>query len=447
MPGGTATGEHNQLSRFTVNDADPQQPGLRQRDADPRPEQPQRRHQPQRRRDPLRHRRDALRRRRGQRATFTANSAVARQRSSARCLRINVVGFTPAIRDDAAVGHLIPADNPFVGTASGVNQLIYALGLRNPFTFAVQPGTGRIFINDVGQEHLGGNRRRRRRSQLRLAQQRRLPPAGDTATTIGAYRDPLLAYNHTGGPAGGGQAIVGGIFYNPATPQFPSSFVGKYFYEDLTAAWIRVFDPAQPGSLANPDTSISFATGDAGTTVDLKVDAAGNLYYLSRGGRGGSRRSRFRGQSPTGASPSTLAARERRFVRRRRGFQGGRAAAPGTRSTPAAVVNPGATVRLPVLAFGEFQLRDHRSHAGGSVCGTPRLRGESGDAPVTAPFNVTINGAAALSNFNVFSAAGGRFKAVEKDFTATADADGKIILAFKGVTGPAEVAGIAVSPA
>jgi hypothetical protein len=45
----------------------------------------------------------------------------------------------------------IPTDNPFFATASGANRAIWALGLRNPFTFAVQPGTGRIFINDVGE--------------------------------------------------------------------------------------------------------------------------------------------------------------------------------------------------------------------------------------------------------------------------------------------------------
>ena len=55
-----------------------------------------------------------------------------------------------ATRDDTTVGHLIPSNNPFVGTATGINQLIYALGLRNPFTFAVQPGSGVQYINDVG---------------------------------------------------------------------------------------------------------------------------------------------------------------------------------------------------------------------------------------------------------------------------------------------------------
>jgi len=53
------------------------------------------------------------------------------------------------LRIDA--GGTIPTDNPFFNVATGVNRAIWALGLRNPFTFGVQPGTGRIFINDVGE--------------------------------------------------------------------------------------------------------------------------------------------------------------------------------------------------------------------------------------------------------------------------------------------------------
>ena len=168
-----------------------------------------------------------------------------------------------------------------MGTATGINQLIYALGLRNPYTFAVQPGTGTIFINDVGEttwEEIdqsvaganfgwsGGNTDGFGHSS---------PPGP------GVYHDPLLAYNHSGGPAGGGIAIVGGTFYNPATPQFPASYVGKYFYADLGGGWIRVFDPANPGSASNPDTSSAFASGIPGNLLDLKVDPAGNLYYLT----------------------------------------------------------------------------------------------------------------------------------------------------------------------
>ena len=49
----------------------------------------------------------------------------------------------------------IPGDNPLTfpgiaGSPTGVNRAIWAVGLRNPFTFAFQPGTGRMFVNDVG---------------------------------------------------------------------------------------------------------------------------------------------------------------------------------------------------------------------------------------------------------------------------------------------------------
>ena len=50
----------------------------------------------------------------------------------------------------------IPGDNPttfpgITGSPTGLNQAIWAVGLRNPYTFGVQPGTGRMYINDVGQ--------------------------------------------------------------------------------------------------------------------------------------------------------------------------------------------------------------------------------------------------------------------------------------------------------
>ena len=37
------------------------------------------------------------------------------------------------------------------GSPTGNNRAIWAVGLRNPFTFSFQPGTGRMHINDVGQ--------------------------------------------------------------------------------------------------------------------------------------------------------------------------------------------------------------------------------------------------------------------------------------------------------
>ena len=63
----------------------------------------------------------------------------------------------------------IPADNPFFFSASGQNRAIWALGLRNPFTFAFNPVGGRDVHQRRRRGHLGGNQRRLRRRQLRMA--------------------------------------------------------------------------------------------------------------------------------------------------------------------------------------------------------------------------------------------------------------------------------------
>ncbi len=163
----------------------------------------------------------------------------------------------------------IPTDNPFFSTATGANRAIWALGLRNPFTFAFQPGTGRLFINDVGQsawEEINDG----------IAGSNYGWPTceGFCSPANSNFRDPLFQYGH-GSTSMTGCAIVGGGFYNPATIQFPASYVGKYFFADLCTGWIRLFDPTN-------NTATDFGSGVA-TPVDLKVASDGSLYYLAIG--------------------------------------------------------------------------------------------------------------------------------------------------------------------
>ena len=142
--------------------------------------------------------------------------------------------------------------------------------MRNPFTFAVQPGTGKIFINDVGQvtwEEInqgvaGGNYGW---------------PTTEGPTTDPNFISPLFAYQHNAGTPQG-QAITGGVFYNPLNRQFPADYAGDYFFADYTQGFIYRYDVAT-------DTAQSFAAGTPFETqpVDLDVDQAGNLYYLARG--------------------------------------------------------------------------------------------------------------------------------------------------------------------
>ena len=171
----------------------------------------------------------------------------------------------------------IPFDNPttfpgIAGSPTGINRAIWAVGLRNPFTFGFQPGTGRLFINDVGQsafeeinDGIAGSN-----YGWSICEGFCSPPNAN-------FRDPLFEYGH-GSSGTTGCAIVGGAFYNPAINQFPASYVGKYFFGDLCSGWIRLFDPSN-------GTASDFAT-DISTLVDLKVGSEGSLYYLAQGNGG-----------------------------------------------------------------------------------------------------------------------------------------------------------------
>jgi glucose/arabinose dehydrogenase len=159
----------------------------------------------------------------------------------------------------------IPTDNPFYNTASGLNRLIWVLGLRNPFSFDVQPGTGRVFINDVGQgtwEEVNDG----------IAGSNYGWPTVEGPSSDARFRSPVYAYDHV---STGGCAIVGGAFYNPPVATFPSQYTGQYFFMDLCAAFIRVLNPMN-GSVA------TFATSTAGSPVDIETGPDGALYYLAR---------------------------------------------------------------------------------------------------------------------------------------------------------------------
>ena len=163
----------------------------------------------------------------------------------------------------------IPEDNPFYGTATGANRAIWALGLRNPFTFTFQPGTGRMFINDVGEVSF------EEINEGRAGANYGWPTTeGDfNQATFPNLTRPIHAY-----PRSVGQVITGGAFYNPPVQNFPSSYVGDYFFADFGSDVIRKLEAPIPGP---GQTATGFAT-QANGPVDLDVGPDGLLYYLSR---------------------------------------------------------------------------------------------------------------------------------------------------------------------
>ena len=171
----------------------------------------------------------------------------------------------------------IPADNPYYATQSGQARAVWAYGLRNPFTFAVHPGTGRIHINDVGQGTW---------EEINLG----VPganygwPASEGPDNVTAgVTGPLLAYKHSAAsPAGSGPggfftgfAIAGGTFYPDAAP-FPVAYRSSYYFADFVSRFIGRYDWVNNATYA-------FATV-SGDPVDLLSGIDGALYVLTRGG-------------------------------------------------------------------------------------------------------------------------------------------------------------------
>jgi glucose/arabinose dehydrogenase len=162
----------------------------------------------------------------------------------------------------------IPLDNPFNLSATGNNRAIWCMGLRNPFTFAFQPGTGKLFINDVGQSTW-------EEINFGLAGANYGWPTTEGYTTNPLFKSPVFAYPHGPGTAAG-VAITGGAFYSPDVQQFPASYAGDYFFADYGNGWINVLHLA--------DSSVTNFGSGLGSVVDIKVRPDGSLYYLTTGG-------------------------------------------------------------------------------------------------------------------------------------------------------------------
>jgi glucose/arabinose dehydrogenase len=163
----------------------------------------------------------------------------------------------------------LPTDNPFYTQATGKFRAIWAKGFRNPFSASVQPGTGTLFINDVGSgsyEEI---------NQGAPGANYGFPNSEGYSVNAGETA-PKYAYTHTSGRC----AIVGGSFYNPTTAQFPGQYVGKYFFTDYCTSQLFYLDPASP---AAQDAAPALITvGDVGP-VDVDVASDGTMYVLTRG--------------------------------------------------------------------------------------------------------------------------------------------------------------------
>ena len=202
------------------------------------------------------------------------------------------------LRVDPATGAALP-DNPAPPSADPNARRIVADGMRNPFRFAVRPGTGEVWIGDVGWNvweeinriqsptagvtNLGwpcyeGAGRQGGYDSANLSVCENLYAAG-----AGAVQAPLFAWNHgslvvPGESCPSGSSSAAGIAFAPPNGgSYPDEYDGALFFADYSRDCIWAMLPGANG-VPDPTRIRTFAAG-ATNPVGLQVGPTGDLFY------------------------------------------------------------------------------------------------------------------------------------------------------------------------
>ena len=157
------------------------------------------------------------------------------------------------------------AGNPF--TAAQADPRVWALGLRHPWRFTLQPETGTLFIADIGAGAW---------EELDLG----LPGAnygwanveGPSPPGQAGYVYPIYWYAHTN-PAGA--SIMAGPFATDA--DFNGEFTGQFFFGDEAARDLRRLTLDGSNNVVSTET---WAT-DLPDPVEIRFGPDGALYFVS----------------------------------------------------------------------------------------------------------------------------------------------------------------------
>jgi glucose/arabinose dehydrogenase len=206
-------------------------------------------------------------------------------------------GLSGAIlRVDPATGAGL-SGNPFFSSSDPNARRIVAFGLRNPFRITTRPGTGEIWIGDVGQGaweevdrivnptdgtadnfgwpcHEGPERQGGFDSaNLTLCESLYTNPTG----LVG----PHHAYDHAARVVAGetcptGSSAIAGMTFYTGGP-FPDEYDNALFFVDNSRDCIWAMRAGSNG-LPDPSDIVTFDAG-AGNPVDVVMGPDGNLYY------------------------------------------------------------------------------------------------------------------------------------------------------------------------
>ena len=201
----------------------------------------------------------------------------------------------------------IPSDNPLAAVAAATacgatcgeavgdalaapRRELWAWGLRNPWRFAFDPRTGKLWVGDVGEvtfeeltivekgRHHGWPWREGRHGWPRTRCRAVVPDAGDCVEPVYECRHGGAA----GGVDGGCRSITGGVF--PDSPAWPATHRGLYLFGDNANGriWTLTLDGARAGVVPGSRREIARVQG---MPVSFEVGPDGAVYAAVLPGR------------------------------------------------------------------------------------------------------------------------------------------------------------------
>ena len=206
------------------------------------------------------------------------------------------------------------SSNPFWdGNADSHRSRVYLYGFRNPFRFAIRPGTGSanqadgnagvLYIGDVGMDTFeeldiatapgmnfgwpcfeGAPMQPAYQAVAHtfVGNNNVLCSAAPNAESPNPVTSPVIWWHHFDSaqsslPGWGiGSTSIGGVFYSGT--QYPLAYRNRYYIADLFGGWIRKIDVDGSNNVTGWSEFITNASGP----VDIEADpATGDLYYIA----------------------------------------------------------------------------------------------------------------------------------------------------------------------
>jgi hypothetical protein len=216
---------------------------------------------------------------------FVSNRGQQRTAILGKILRIDPAH--PSHRADGSeLPYTVPKDNPFVGMeAEDFRPEIYAYGLRNPFRFSFDSGTGALAIGDVGaasHEEVDYMEKGKAKGvnfgwphfegDAPFRTDYPISPGPDDGPLV----KPILTYNHKHGCS-----VIGGyVMHDPRIPQLD----GSYIYGDACTGDIRAFTPTPDGPKGDHSLGIRLGPTTLFGIVSFGQGSDGRIYAASFSG-------------------------------------------------------------------------------------------------------------------------------------------------------------------